>query len=134
MVIPSIPVRLARPTPALLEQYKRFWEARGRPCPGRPRMGIWVVEGETLICAVGMFLTDGPYALLDGYASNPDVALRPRHRGAEFLLESALKLSAMVDKTILFAPARRIRGIARIAARLGFGAGAERPLFGGLRE
>src|SRR3990167_1461219 len=110
-----------------MAQYKYFWEARRRECPGRPRYGIWVVEGETLLCGVGVFLTDGPYALLEGFATNPKVPLRVRHKATQFLLESTQALAAMLDKVFILNPSVVARSVLRIGQRLGFKVGTSRP-------
>jgi hypothetical protein len=115
-----------------MAQYERFWTARRRTWPGRPRMGIWVVEGETLLCGVGVFLTDGPYALLEGFATNPEVAPRVRHKATEFLLESTQALAAMLDKAFILNPSVGARGVLRIGQRLGYKVGTSRPMFAGV--
>lgn len=124
-------MKLARPTPSLMAQYRDFWESRGRPFPGRPRHGIWVVEGDALIVGAGVFLTDGPYLLVEGFATNPVASLRRRHAAGMVLLESLLDLSAMLDRTIIMNPSPGIHGARRMAKRLGFILGTEPPIFGG---
>lgn len=124
-------MKLARPTPALMAQYRSFWEERGRTFPGRPRHGIWVVDGGALIVGAGVFLTDGPYFLVEGFATNPAATLRQRHAAGMFLLESLLDLSAMLDRTIIMNPSPGIHGALRMAKRLGYTVGSEFPVFGG---
>lgn len=127
-------MKLARPTQDLMDQYRRFWEARGLVWPGRPRHGLWVVEGDLLLAGAGLFLTDGPYALVEGYATNPAVPCRRRHAATGFLLESLLMLSAALDRTIVMNPSPKAAGARRMAERLGFVSGNALPLFGGFNE
>jgi hypothetical protein len=117
-----------------MAQYESFWRDRGH-CgwPGRPRKGIWVVEGETLLAGVAVLVTEGPYFVLEGFATNPGVSLRTRHSATRFLLESARDLTAMLDSTVIMNPSDKSKGVTRLALRLGFFLGTEKPIFGVFR-
>ncbi len=122
---------LARPTPELVAQYQSFWTARGLRFPQWPRHGFLVVDGDRLLAAAGLFLTEARYALVEAFATNPTVSARIRHAATEFLLRAILLMTAVLDTTVIMTPSEKSRGVVAIARRLGFTIGTEAPVFGG---
>lgn len=124
-------MHLVRPTRALVAQYQGFWSSRGLAYPAWPRHGFMVVEGDTLLAAAGLFLTEARYALVEAFATNPSVSMRIRHAATKLLLQAVLLMTAVLDTTVIMTPSDKSRGVIALARRLGFTIGTEQPIFGG---
>lgn len=113
-------LHLARTTPAILAAYAEFWKRRGKPVPNVSRAAVWVVSGEELIIGVSVFTTDGPYLLVEGFATNPDAPATLRHAATELGLEHLRALGTILSKTVIMLPSHEARGVEKVAERLGF--------------
>jgi len=127
MGIPALPpeLQLSKATPAILAAYRSFWERRGKPVPTVSRTAVWVVSDETLVIGVSVFSTEGPYLLVEGFATNPDASPRLRHEATDLGLRHLAALGTIMGKTLVMIPGPSAKSVAKMASRLGFSVGRQ---------
>lgn len=113
-------LRLSRLTPEVAAAYGSFWQQRGKKPPSLPRNGVWIVQNDVLVVGVGIYMTDGPYLLVEGLATNPALPATVRHRGVEMGLRHLEALGTIFGKTVFMLPSPEAAGVERIATRLGY--------------
>lgn len=113
-------LRLSRLTPEVAAAYGCFWQQRGKPIPPLPRTGLWITQNGVLVLGVGIYMTDGPYLLVEGLATNPAVPAVTRHRAVEMGLRQLEALGVIHGKTVFMLPSPEAAGVERIATRLGY--------------
>ncbi len=79
--------------------YASWWAERGLPAPPPGNRAIMLAEGDQLVSGQMLYTTDGPYLLLEHFATNPKVSPRLGHRACKMNLEIAKGLAAMEGKT-----------------------------------
>lgn len=97
-------------------------EAQDYPDPLPPKEAIILVTEEngvsTLVSAVGVHTTDGPYMLAEDAVMNPHVPLSLRADAAKFTIEALIALANTKGKTLVGNV--KVKSLAKMMAQMGF--------------
>ena len=105
-------------TDAVWKEYTRWFEVRGAEKPPYVTDCVFVAGASFLLAGCCIYPCDGPFAVVEFAATNPDVPVRLSH-GAMFYGAKALTAyGAMRKKTMLCFP--RSKGMGAMLKRAGF--------------
>lgn len=105
-------------TDVVWKEYCSWFEKRSVPPPPYVTDSIFVASASFLLAGCCIYPCDGPYAVVEHAATNPDVPTRLSHGAMAFGARALCVYGAMRKKTMLCFP--RTKGMATMLKRAGF--------------
>lgn len=103
---------------AVWKVYVSWFTSRQAPEPSYVTDSVFVAHGTALVAGCCIYPTDGPFAVVEHAATNPDASARLRHGAMLFGARKIAEYGAMRKKNMLCFP--RNRGIEMVLRRAGF--------------
>lgn len=105
-------------TDVIWKEYCRWFEVRGVVRPPYVSDSIFVAGGGRLLAGCCIYPCDGPYAVVEHAAVNPEGPPRLVHGAMDFGARALTAYGAMRKKTMLCFPSTK--GMAKMLMRVGF--------------
>lgn len=105
-------------TDVVWKEYLRWFEVRGAEPPPYVSDSVFVAGASFLLAGCCIYPCDGPFAVVEHAATNPDVPARLSHGAMAFGARALCVYGAMRKKTMLCFP--RTKGMATMLRRAGF--------------
>lgn len=105
-------------TDVIWKEYCRWFEVRGVETPPYVSDAVFVAGASFLLAGCCIYPCDGPYAVVEHAATNPDVPVRLSHGAMAFGATALTHYGAMRKKTMLCFPSTK--GMAKMLMRVGF--------------
>lgn len=105
-------------TDVVWKEYCSWFERRGISVPPYVSDSVFVAGASRLLAGCCIYPCDGPYAVVEHAATNPDVPPRLAHGAMAFGAQALTAYGAMRKKTMLCFPSTR--GMAKMLQRVWF--------------